>query len=162
MCSSLRSSMAATGQTVFLDRDGVINRDSPNYITSWDQFVFLPGSLDAICRLTQAGMTVMVITNQSAVGRGMLDIATLDAMHRHLRQAVDAAGRSDRRHFLLPAPSGRRVRLPQAQTRLDPSGTAPIPTGSGRGHYDRRQCARHRMRYPGRLRSHHPGPVRPA
>jgi len=84
--------MVATGQTVFLDRDGVINRDSPNYITSWDQFVFLPGSLDAICRMTQAGMTVMVITNQSAVGRGMLDIATLDAMHRGLREAVDDRG----------------------------------------------------------------------
>jgi D-glycero-D-manno-heptose 1,7-bisphosphate phosphatase len=84
--------MVASGQTVFLDRDGVINRDSPDYITSWDQFVFLPGSLDAISRMTQADMTVMVITNQSAVGRGMLDIATLEAMHRRLRQAVDARG----------------------------------------------------------------------
>jgi len=86
--------MAESGirDTVFLDRDGVINRDSPDYVTSWDQFVFLPGSLEAIGRLTQAGRVVMVITNQSAVGRGMMDIAVLEAMHRNLRQAVEAQG----------------------------------------------------------------------
>ena len=78
------------GHTVFLDRDGVINRDSPDYITAWDQFVFLPGSLEAIGRLTKAGRIVIVITNQSAVGRGMMDIATLDTMHHNLRQAVAA------------------------------------------------------------------------
>lgn len=79
-------------RTVFLDRDGVINRDSPDYITSWAQFEFLPGSLEAICRLGRAGFAVMVITNQSAVGRGMMDKATLEAMHRNLRQAVDDRG----------------------------------------------------------------------
>ena len=78
--------------TVFLDRDGVINRDSADYVTAWDQFHFLPGSLEAICRLTQAGMTVMVITNQSAVGRGMMKIATLESMHRNLCRAVAALG----------------------------------------------------------------------
>jgi D-glycero-D-manno-heptose 1,7-bisphosphate phosphatase len=81
-----------SGQTVFLDRDGVINRDSADYITSWAQFDFLPGSLEAIARLTRAGLTVIVITNQSAVGRGMMDIATLDAIHRNLRAAVAARG----------------------------------------------------------------------
>ncbi len=80
------------GYTVFLDRDGVINRDSPDYVTSWDQFVFLPGSLEAIVRLTRAGMAVMLITNQSAVGRGMMDVATLEDMHRNLRQAVERQG----------------------------------------------------------------------
>lgn len=83
---------ASIGQTVFLDRDGVINRDSPDYVTSWEQFVFLPGSLEAICRLTAAGLVVMVITNQSAVGRGMMNTATLEAMHQNLRQAVEAQG----------------------------------------------------------------------
>jgi len=80
------------GHTVFLDRDGVINRDSPDYITAWEQFVFLPGSLKAICRLTAAGLVVMVITNQSAVGRGMMNTATLEAIHQNLRQAVEAQG----------------------------------------------------------------------
>jgi D-glycero-D-manno-heptose 1,7-bisphosphate phosphatase len=80
------------GHTVFLDRDGVINRDSPDYITAWEQVEFLPGSLEAIGRLTRSGLTVMVITNQSAVGRGMMDIATLEMLHRNLVQAVEARG----------------------------------------------------------------------
>ena len=80
------------GPTVFLDRDGVINRDSPDYITSWDQFQFLPGSLAAIRRLTAAGRAVIVITNQSAVGRGMMDAATLEQIHRNLCREVAAHG----------------------------------------------------------------------
>lgn len=96
--------MVATGikDTVFLDRDGVINRDSPDYITAWDQFVFLPGSLEAIGRLTDAGRIVMVITNQSAVGRGMMDTATLETMHRNLRQAVAAQGGRIEAFFFCP------------------------------------------------------------
>jgi len=94
MSLSWRNSVRDTGTryTVFLDRDGVINRDSPDYVTAWDQFVFLPGSLAAMARLTVAGMAVILITNQSAVGRGMMDVATLEAMHRNLRQAVEAHG----------------------------------------------------------------------
>jgi D-glycero-D-manno-heptose 1,7-bisphosphate phosphatase len=80
------------GQTVFLDRDGVINRDSPDYITRWDQFVFIPGSLAAIARLTAAGAAVIVITNQSAVGRGMMDGAALENIHRNLCRTVAARG----------------------------------------------------------------------
>jgi len=78
--------------TVFLDRDGVINRDSPDYITAWEQFDFLPGSLAAIGRLTRAGLTVIVITNQSAVGRGLMDRDALAAMHGNLREAVAVHG----------------------------------------------------------------------
>lgn len=85
---------AAVGPAVFLDRDGVINRDSPNYITSWDDFEFLPGSLAAIRRLTASGRTVIVITNQSAVGRGLMGVATLEDIHRRLCRAVaDVGGR---------------------------------------------------------------------
>jgi D-glycero-D-manno-heptose 1,7-bisphosphate phosphatase len=80
------------GHTVFLDRDGVVNRDSPDYITSWEQFDFLPGSLEAIGRLTRAGLTVILVTNQSAVGRGMLDRDSLEAMHRNLQESVAAHG----------------------------------------------------------------------
>lgn len=78
--------------TVFLDRDGVINADSPDYITSWAVFHFLPRSLEAIARLTRAGIRVIVITNQSAVGRGMLTRTTLESMHRRLNEAVAEAG----------------------------------------------------------------------
>jgi D-glycero-D-manno-heptose 1,7-bisphosphate phosphatase len=79
-------------KTVFLDRDGVINRDSPAYIKCWAEFVFIPGSLDAIARLTRAGIAVIVITNQSAINRGMVPLAELENMHRRMRQAIAGAG----------------------------------------------------------------------
>lgn len=78
--------------TVFLDRDGVINVDSPDYIKSWPAFHFIPGSLEAIVRLSRAGYRVIVITNQSAVGRGMITAAELASMHDKLCQAVAAKG----------------------------------------------------------------------
>ena len=78
--------------TVFLDRDGVINFDSPDYIKSWEAFRFIPGSLEAIARLTRAGIAVIVITNQSAVNRGMISLEELETMHRRMRRAVADSG----------------------------------------------------------------------
>ncbi len=84
----------AAGNTVFLDRDGVINADSPDYIKRWAEFHFIPGSLDAIARLTKAGLNVVIITNQSAVHRNLLALEELESIHRHLKQAVrDSGGR---------------------------------------------------------------------
>ncbi len=81
-------------QTVFLDRDGVINQDSPDYIKCWAEFDFIPGSRKAIARLTHAGITVIVITNQSAINRGMVPLAELENMHRRMCRAVaDSGGR---------------------------------------------------------------------
>lgn len=77
---------------VILDRDGVINYDSDDYIKSVDEFVFLPGSLEAIARLNQAGFRVAVATNQSGVGRGYYDLDTLNAMHAKLTRALAAIG----------------------------------------------------------------------
>ena len=80
--------------TVFLDRDGVINHDSPDYIKSWAEFRFIPRSREAIARLTRSGISVIVITNQSAVNRGMISLETLEDMHDRLCRAVtDAGGR---------------------------------------------------------------------
>jgi D-glycero-D-manno-heptose 1,7-bisphosphate phosphatase len=75
-------------KTVFLDRDGVINQDSPTYIKSWAEFHFIPGSLDAIARLTRNGCSVIVITNQSAINRGMIPMPDLENIHRRMHQAV--------------------------------------------------------------------------
>jgi D-glycero-D-manno-heptose 1,7-bisphosphate phosphatase len=81
-------------KTVFLDRDGVINEDSPDYIKCWAEFSFIQGSLDAIARLTRSGWSIIVITNQSAINRGMIPLAELESMHRRLRRAVlDSGGR---------------------------------------------------------------------
>jgi len=79
---------------VFLDRDGVINRDSPDYIKSWMEFEFIPGSLDAIADLTRAGCPIFVISNQSAVGRQYMTRAELDRITRNMAQRItDHGGR---------------------------------------------------------------------
>jgi D-glycero-D-manno-heptose 1,7-bisphosphate phosphatase len=77
---------------VILDRDGVINHDSPSYIKSPDEWKPIPRSLDAIARLTQADYRVVVATNQSGVGRGLFDMATLNAIHDKMHRAVGQAG----------------------------------------------------------------------
>lgn len=77
---------------VFLDRDGVVNRDSLLYVTRWSEFEFLPRSLEAIRDLTEAGFTMIVITNQSAVARRLISLSELENIHRRMRQAVAAAG----------------------------------------------------------------------
>lgn len=77
---------------VLLDRDGVINRDSSAYIRSVAEWLPLPGSLEAIARLTAAGFEVAVVTNQSGVGRGLLSEETLTGIHAAMRAAAAAAG----------------------------------------------------------------------
>jgi D-glycero-D-manno-heptose 1,7-bisphosphate phosphatase len=84
--------LSSGDKVVFLDRDGVINRDSPAYIKSWAEFDFLPGSLSALRRLTAAGYTLIILSNQSAVNRGILRLETLLDMHRRLQADVAAAG----------------------------------------------------------------------
>ena len=73
---------------VILDRDGVINQDSPDYIKSLDEWIPLAGSLDAIARLKHAGYTVAVATNQSGLARGLFEQAALDAMHERLQELL--------------------------------------------------------------------------
>ena len=77
---------------VILDRDGVINFDSPYFIKSPAEWKPLPGSLEAIAKLTQAGYRVVVATNQSGIGRGLFDMDTLNAMHDKMHRAVRAVG----------------------------------------------------------------------
>ncbi|WNW12611.1 D-glycero-beta-D-manno-heptose 1,7-bisphosphate 7-phosphatase [Pseudomonas sp. DTU_2021_1001937_2_SI_NGA_ILE_001] len=77
---------------LILDRDGVINHDSDAYIKSVEEWVPIPGSIEAIAALSKAGWTVAVATNQSGIARGYYDLATLDAMHAQLRSLVQAQG----------------------------------------------------------------------
>ncbi len=82
---------------VILDRDGVINRDSPEFVKSAAEFVPLPGSIRAIAELDRGGFTVTVASNQSGLARGLFDRKALRAMHRKLRRLVAAeGGRIDR------------------------------------------------------------------
>ncbi len=75
-----------------LDRDGVINFDSDEFVRSPDEWLPIPGSLEAIARLHQAGWRVVVASNQSGVGRGLFSEEILEAIHRRMEQAVEAAG----------------------------------------------------------------------
>ena len=77
---------------IILDRDGTINYDSDDFIKHPDEWRPIPGSIEAIARFTQAGWRVVVATNQSGVGRGILDMATLNAIHAKMHRAVNQAG----------------------------------------------------------------------
>jgi D-glycero-D-manno-heptose 1,7-bisphosphate phosphatase len=73
---------------IILDRDGVINFDSPDYIKSPEEWQPIPGSLEAIAKLNKAGFTVAVATNQSGVGRGFYTLATLELIHQKMHAAL--------------------------------------------------------------------------
>ena len=73
---------------IILDRDGVINYDSSEYIKSPEEWLPIPGSLHAIAKLNRAGFRVLIATNQSGIARGYYDLATLDAIHEKLRQTL--------------------------------------------------------------------------
>ena len=77
---------------VILDRDGVINHDSAQFIKSPAEWKPIPGSLEAIARLNQAGYRVVVATNQSGIGRGLFDMETLNQIHSKMHKAVLALG----------------------------------------------------------------------
>ena len=84
--------MGTAKKLVVLDRDGVINADSDAFIKSPDEWVALPGSLEAIARLNQAGYRVAIATNQSGIGRGLFDMDALNAMHLKMHRAAAAVG----------------------------------------------------------------------
>ena len=77
---------------LILDRDGVINQDSDAYIKSLEEWIPIPGSIEAIAQLSQAGWPVAVPPNQSGIARGYYPLSTLDAMHARLRELVAGLG----------------------------------------------------------------------
>jgi D-glycero-D-manno-heptose 1,7-bisphosphate phosphatase len=87
---------------VFLDRDGVINRDSPDYIKSWSEFEFLPGSLEALKQLTLNGFAVIIITNQSVIHRKMVTQKDLDFIHDMMKKTVQSNGGDIKDIFYCP------------------------------------------------------------
>jgi D-glycero-D-manno-heptose 1,7-bisphosphate phosphatase len=84
--------MTAPRKLVVLDRDGVINVDSDLFIKSPDEWVAIEGSLEAIALLNQAGYRVVVASNQSGIGRGLFDMAALNAMHQKMHSALAGLG----------------------------------------------------------------------
>lgn len=86
------NSDALLPQAVLLDRDGVINFDSPDYILTPEQWRPVPGSLEAIARLSKAGIKVAIVSNQSALGRGMIDAPTFEEIHGKMMLYIEEAG----------------------------------------------------------------------
>ena len=79
-------------EPVFLDRDGVINRNRSDYVRSLDEWVPIQGAIDAIVRLSIAGHPVLVITNQSAIARKYCSVSDVEEIHRNLKHLVKLAG----------------------------------------------------------------------
>src|SRR5438067_80410 len=99
-CSSTRSPSPRARRSltepltpaVFLDRDGVINRCRPDHVKSWGEFEFLPGVLSSLAALRSTGTPVVVVTNQGAVGRGLLAADRLHEIHLRMLDAIQVAG----------------------------------------------------------------------
>lgn len=85
-----------------LDRDGVINYESPDYIKSPDEWIPIPGSIEAIAQLSKAGHTIVIATNQAGVGRGLYDQATLEKIHYKMTQAVETLGGKIKKIYFCP------------------------------------------------------------
>jgi D-glycero-D-manno-heptose 1,7-bisphosphate phosphatase len=92
MTNRLEESVMKESAVVFLDRDGVINEDRPDYVKDWTEFRFLKGVFPFLMKLHQARIKVVVISNQSAVGRGLITREKLDAMHERMVGAIQKKG----------------------------------------------------------------------
>src|SRR2546425_4197028 len=88
--------------TIFLDRDGVINENRADYVKSWSEFRFLPGSREAIAKLTQAGHRIIVCTNQAGIARGTISIETVEEIHRRLIASISDIGGKIEKVYYCP------------------------------------------------------------
>ena len=81
-------------KAVFLDRDGVINRKAPegHYVTRWEEMEFLPGVHEAVRLFNQVGLSVVVVSNQRCVAKGLITTDELDSLHSRMRSEFEAAG----------------------------------------------------------------------
>ena len=116
---------------VFLDRDGTIN-EQMGYINHLSRFKLLPQAVPAIRRLNEAGVKVVVVTNQSGAARGYFPASLVDEIHALLQAAPGGRGRASGRHLRLPPRPGGRLRLPQTPAHPDGAGgpgprSRPVP-----------------------------------
>lgn len=84
--------MRTARRAVFLDRDGVLNVNRPDYIKSPEEYESIPGAAEAVARLKQAGWMLIVVSNQSGLGRGLFDQKALEAVMAKMRAALQAEG----------------------------------------------------------------------
>lgn len=79
-------------RAVLLDRDGVLNRNQPDYVLTWDRFHFLPGALWALRALASRGVPVAIVTNQSAINRGLCRARDVETLHERMLESIERAG----------------------------------------------------------------------
>jgi D-glycero-D-manno-heptose 1,7-bisphosphate phosphatase len=103
-------------QLIILDRDGVINFDSDQFIKNPEEWKPIPGSLEAIARLNQAGYRVVVATNQSGIGRGLFDMAMLNAIHDKMHKACALVGARIDAVFFCPHTAESRCNCRKPRT----------------------------------------------
>lgn len=137
---------------VILDRDGVINLDSDQFIKTPDEWVPIEGSLEAIAMLNQAGYRVAIASNQSGIGRGLFEMSALNAMHEKMYKALANLGGRVEAVF-SPAHRRRQLRLPQAQVGPVRADRRTLWHRAAHGAGGRRFAARPRRRRGGRLHS---------
>src|SRR3990167_4646524 len=91
-----------SNKVIFLDRDGVINHDSEEYIKSPDEWRPIPGSIEAIAKLTQAGFVLFITTNQSGISRGFFNLNTLEKIHQKMQSSIEAIGGKIEKIYFCP------------------------------------------------------------
>ena len=79
-------------KAIFLDRDGVINQERADYVKSWTEFHFIPDALDAIPLMSQIGWPIIIMSNQSAIGRGIVNRGDITEIHNQMVDAIKATG----------------------------------------------------------------------
>ncbi len=92
MTSQTAVPQRSSRKLIVIDRDGVLNQESAHFVRSPEEWIALPGALQAVAELTRGGFDVVVATNQSGVGRGLFTAETLDAIHRKMTAAIETGG----------------------------------------------------------------------
>ncbi len=101
---------------IILDNNGVINHSSQTFIKTPDEWIPIPGSLEAIARLTHAGYRIVIATNQSGIGRGLLDMITFNAINDKMYKAINHAGGRIDAIFFCPHTSADKCQCRKPET----------------------------------------------
>ena len=109
MSTPLSQSIPRDLNTVFLDRDGILNKKMPEgqYVTRWEEFHVLPGVPEALRRLNEAGMRVIVVSNQRGIALGLYTAADVEAIHADFQRQLNGAGARIDAFFICPHDKGQ-------------------------------------------------------
>ena len=106
ICASLCKSVSKLKPAIFLDRDGVINQNRADYVKTWDEYVFLPNVFSPLCSLAQTDYAIVVISNQSPIGRGLVQQETIEAINARMQSEIERhGGRIDAVYYCPHTPS---------------------------------------------------------